>query len=48
LTEQVELILSAVEILPLEPPADRHYGEIRHHLARQGLFIGPNGLLIAA
>jgi tRNA(fMet)-specific endonuclease VapC len=48
LTERVELILSALDILPLEPPADQHYAEIRHHLARQGQPIGPNDLLIAA
>ena len=32
----------------LEPPADRHYGDLRYHLARQGTLIGPNDLLIAA
>jgi len=45
LSERLELILSALEIMPLESPADRHYGELRHHLARH---IGPNDLLIAA
>jgi tRNA(fMet)-specific endonuclease VapC len=48
LVERVDLILSALEILPLEAPADRHYGDLRHHLARQGTLIGPNDLLIAA
>ena len=48
LSDRVELILSAVEVLPVEPPADWHYGEIRQHLARQGNPIGPNDLLIAA
>jgi len=48
LSERVDLLLSALEILPLEPPADRRYGEIRHHLARQGTPIGPNDLVIAA
>jgi tRNA(fMet)-specific endonuclease VapC len=48
LSDRVDLLLSALEILPLEPPADRRYGEIRHHLARQGTPIGPNDLLIAA
>jgi len=48
LSERVGLLLSALEILPLEPPADGHYAEIRHHLARQGAPIGPNDLLIAA
>jgi len=48
LSERVGLLLSTLEILPLEPPADGHYAEIRHHLARQGAPIGPNDLLIAA
>lgn len=48
LTGRVGLLLSALEILPLEPPTDEHYAEIRHHLATQGTPIGPNDLLIAA
>lgn len=48
LIDRIELILSALEVMPLESPADRHYGQIRHHLARQGALIGPNDLLIAA
>ncbi len=48
LVGRVDLILSALEVLPLEAPADRHYGDLRHHLARQGTLIGPNDLLIAA
>ena len=48
LAERINLILSALEILPLEMPADRQYAAIRHHLARQGTPIGPNDLLIAA
>ena len=48
LAERVELILSAVDILPLEAPADRHYGKLRHHLMSQGIPIGPNDMLIAA
>jgi tRNA(fMet)-specific endonuclease VapC len=48
LAQMVDLILSAVEILTLETPADHHYGELRHHLSRQGTPIGPNDLLIAA
>ena len=48
LAERVDLILSALEILPLETPADHQYAAIRHHLARQGTPIGPNDLLIAA
>ncbi len=37
-----------LEILPLEEPADRRYGELRVHLERQGTPIGPNDMLIAA
>ncbi len=48
LAERIDLILSALEILPLEPPADRQYAALRHHLTRQGTPIGPNDLLIAA
>lgn len=48
LAERVDLILSTLENLPLEVPADRHYGDIRQRLARLGTPIGPNDLLIAA
>jgi tRNA(fMet)-specific endonuclease VapC len=48
LGDQVDLILSAIEILPLESPADREYGKLRHYLARKGTLIGPNDMLIAA
>jgi tRNA(fMet)-specific endonuclease VapC len=48
LAERIDLILSALEILPLETPADHHYAAIRHHLTRQGALIRPNDLLIAA
>lgn len=48
LTAQLESILGALTVLPLEPDADRHYGEIRAHLERMGLPIGANDLLIAA
>ena len=34
--------------MPLEMPADHQYAALRHHLAREGTIIGPNGLLIAA
>ena len=48
LVERIDLILSALEVLPLEIPADREYAALRHHLTRQGTPIGPNDLLIAA
>ncbi|NOX91519.1 MAG: type II toxin-antitoxin system VapC family toxin [Gammaproteobacteria bacterium] len=48
LADRVDLILSAVEILPLEAPADHHYGKLRYHLTSQGTPIEPNNMLIAA
>ena len=48
LAERIDLILSALEILPLETPADHHYAALRHRLTRQGTLIVPNDLLIAA
>ena len=48
LADRVNLILSAIEILPLESPVDREYGKLRHYLAGNGTLIGPNDMLIAA
>lgn len=48
LRNRIDLIVSAVEVLPLETPADEHYARIRHELTRRGALIGPNDLLIAA
>ena len=48
LREQLKRILGVLPILPLESPADQHYAEIRTHLERAGIPIGPNDLLIAA
>lgn len=48
LSERVEALLARLTILPLEPGADRHYAQVRWHLGRSGLPIGPNDLLIAA
>lgn len=48
LTNQLETILGAMEILPFEEPADAFYGRLRAELERRGQLIGPNGLLIAA
>lgn len=47
LIERLDRILSAMTVLPLEPPVDKHYAEIRFELARAGTPIGPNDLLIA-
>ena len=48
LSAQLEAILGALEILPLEKPADVSYGSIRAQLERAGKPIGANDLLIAA
>jgi len=48
LTAQLEAVLSALEILPFEEPADRHYADLRAHLERQGTPFGPNDMLVAA
>lgn len=48
LTTQLNSILSAIEILPLEEPADQRYGELRSDLEKRGATIGPNDMLIAA
>ena len=48
LTNQLETILSALNILPWEQPADARYAELRTALERAGTIIGPNDMLIAA
>ena len=48
LSKQVEAILSAIEILPYQSPADTHYATVRNHLEKAETAIGPNDLLIAA
>ncbi|OFW06003.1 MAG: transcriptional regulator [Acidobacteria bacterium RIFCSPLOWO2_02_FULL_68_18] len=48
LTRQVEAILGAITILPLEAGADRHYAAIRTALEGRGTPIGANDMLIAA
>jgi tRNA(fMet)-specific endonuclease VapC len=48
LTAQLDIILSAIETLPLEEPADRKYSSLRNYLEKQGAPIGPNDMLIAA
>jgi len=48
LLQQVEAILSGLDILPLDVPADAEYGGIRAELEAAGRPIGPNDLLIAA
>lgn len=48
LAERIDLLLSALDILPFEPPAERLYARLRDYLTRQGNLIGPNDMLIAA
>ena len=48
LKRRVDAILSALEVLPLEAPVDRHYATLRWALTRRGEPIGPNDMLIAA
>jgi tRNA(fMet)-specific endonuclease VapC len=48
LSRQLEAILEAIEVLPLEEPADLHYASIRWTFEQRGEPIGPNDLLIAA
>ena len=48
LSQQLQLILGALEIVPLESPADEIYGSIRAKLEKLGKPIGGNDLLIAA
>lgn len=48
LADQIEAVLSALRVLPLEPGVDQHYAQIRLALERRGTPIGANDLLIAA
>jgi tRNA(fMet)-specific endonuclease VapC len=48
LAAQLEAVLSALEVLPFDAPADRTYGLLRARLEQSGKLIGANDLLIAA
>ena len=48
LTAQLQAVLGAIEVLPLEAPADTTYGALRARLEKAGRPIGGNDLLIAA
>lgn len=48
LSERVEAILAAVEVLPLGAGADVSYAGLRAKLERDGLPVGGNDLLIGA
>ncbi len=48
LTQRVEQLLAIMTVNPLEPDADKYYGQIRADLESKGQLIGQNDLLIAA
>lgn len=48
LQDNLDQILEALMILPLEPSVANHYARIRADLEQVGNLIGPNDLLIAA
>ena len=48
LSRRIDAVLSALDVLALDEPADRCYAELRTHLERRGTPIGPNDMLIAA
>ena|SRR5579875_3355293 len=48
LAAQLEIVLGALEVLPLDTPVDMMYGLLRSRLERGGQPIGGNDLLIAA
>ena len=48
LSAQVEAILAAMDVLPLEALVDEHYARLRLYLERMGAPIGPNDMLLAA
>jgi tRNA(fMet)-specific endonuclease VapC len=48
LTRQIESILGAITVLPLEVGVDRRYAAIRTVLEKKGTPIGANDMLIAA
>ncbi|WP_234732356.1 type II toxin-antitoxin system VapC family toxin [Acidocella facilis] len=48
LAQQLETVLSVLDVVPFEQPADEAYGAIRAQLEMAGTPIGGNDLLIAA
>jgi tRNA(fMet)-specific endonuclease VapC len=45
---QLDRILTALDVEPVEVPTDQRYAEVRSHLERVGRPIGANDMLIAA
>jgi tRNA(fMet)-specific endonuclease VapC len=48
LQKRMALLMSSLDVRPLEQPADEHYGFLRAMFKKQGRPIGPNDLFIAA
>ena len=48
LRDRIDEMLSSLDVLPLDAPADREYGALRAELRAAGRPIGPNDLFIAA
>ena len=48
LSDQLEIVLGALDVVPIEVPVDVIYGRLRAHLEQAGTPIGANDLLIAA
>jgi tRNA(fMet)-specific endonuclease VapC len=48
LSAQLDAVLRAIDVLPLEPPVDHIYGDLRSTLERAGKMIGPNDLPITS
>ena len=48
LRDRVEGVLSAIEVIAFDAPADRAYATLRASLERRGNVIGSNDMLIAA
>ena len=48
LTRQLDLVLSVLQIMPFESPAEQHYAKLRVYLEERGTPIGPNDMLISA
>lgn len=47
LTQQLDAILAAMDIVPFESPMDRVYADVRNALEQRGRPIGGNDLIIA-
>ena len=48
LTQQLDVILTAMDVVPFESPMDRVYADVRTALEQRGRPIGGNDLIIAA